>query len=111
MKEGYLEHLLKKHVELPETSGSLDETDAGYMQKIWNQIKNLRDQIPETSLTFEEGLKEVFDKEIESQSAKDIVLEEQVEEEEDVYRDSDSDAEEQQQQQQKDSFDVNNNYV
>lgn len=98
LKEGYLEHLLKKHIELPETSGTLDETDAGYMQKIWGEIKHLRDQIPETSLTFEEGLKEVFDKEIESQAAKDIVFDELVEEGEDVYRDSDSDAEEQQQQ-------------
>lgn len=100
MKEGYLEQMLKKHIELPETSGSLDETEAATVQKLWSKIKTLRSKIPETSLTFEEGLKEVFDKEIMGQAATDVVFDEQVEEEEDVYRDSDSDSEEQQQQQQ-----------
>lgn len=96
MKGSYFENILKKHLELPEIK-ELNESETEKLEKIWENIQKIREQIPETSLSFDEELRnlevlqrkqaEEFLKESKEEAVEEVI------EEEDIYRDSESEDE------------------
>jgi len=96
MKGSYFENVLRKQVDLPKIS-EINEADSEKLASIWENIQELRETIPETSLSFEEELrnlevsqrKEVEEFFKEGQQEKDL----KYNQEEDIYRDSESEDE------------------
>ena len=95
MKGGYFEEYLKKYVDLPVVEGE----ESGRLASLWERIKELRANIPETALALEREFNmELQEKKMgeylkDAEEGKNKEVEEE-KEEEDVYIDSESDEEE-----------------
>ena len=97
LNEGYIEHALSRYVTLPTVADFTDKAESEKLSNIWEKIKELREEISETSLALE-GLggaqTSVEEFAYLQKRAGQNAVEELIEnEEEDVYRDSDSEGE------------------